>query len=216
MATVSREPDGEPEKAWRDSQVDPLDAEHDAEQPVRVWTREEVQALRSRLPLLSPWRVVAVQAAAGALVVILGWLLVGRQEAVWSALYGSAAVVLPNALMARGMGRLPVERASAAAFGFMVWEFAKVALTVAMLAAAVKVVPDLNLASIAGGRGRVPQGELAGLAAAGLEDQTVSGPAFEYPRWLLKDKLRNTMPRRRASTSFITCSTCRRTLTSRA
>ncbi len=144
MATVSREPDGEPEKAWRDSQVDPLDVEHEAEQPVRVWTREEVQALRSRLPLLSPWRVVAVQAAAGALVVILGWLLVGRQEAVWSALYGSAAVVLPNALMARGMGRLPVERASAAAFGFMVWEFAKVALTVAMLAAAVKVVPDLS------------------------------------------------------------------------
>ncbi len=139
MATVSREPDGQPEQAWRDSRVDPLESD----EPVRVWTREEVQALRNRLPLLSPWRVVAVQAAAG-LVVVLGWLLASRQDAVWSALYGSAAVVLPNALMARGMGRLAVERASAAAFGFMVWEFAKVALTVAMLAAAVKVVPGLS------------------------------------------------------------------------
>jgi ATP synthase protein I len=140
MSTVSREPEREPDPAWRDSPVDPSEAE----EPIRVWTRDEVLALRSRHPLLSPWRVVAAQAAAGVLVVILGWLLVNRQEVVWSALYGSAAVVLPNALMARGMGRLRVEKAGAAALGFMVWEFAKVALTVAFLAAAVKVVPDLS------------------------------------------------------------------------
>ncbi|MDP4301313.1 ATP synthase subunit I [Leptothrix discophora] len=140
MSTVSREPDGEPDKAWRDSPVDP----NEAEEPIKVWTREEVLAMRSRHPLLSPWRVVAAQAAAGCLLAIFAWLLADRQEVVWSALYGSAAVVLPNALMARGMGRLQVEKAGAAAFGFMVWEFAKVALTVAMLAAAVKVVPDLS------------------------------------------------------------------------
>lgn len=46
--------------------------------------------------------------------------------------------------MVRGMNRLRVVNASAAAFNFMFWEFMKIALTVAMLAAAVKVVPDLS------------------------------------------------------------------------
>lgn len=120
------------------------DEEETVEPPVKVWTREEVLAWRARNPLLSPWRVIAVQAVVGLVVVALGWLLTGRQEVVWSALYGSAAVVLPNALLARGMSRLPVVKANAAAFNFMLWEFVKIALTVAMLAAAVKVVPDLS------------------------------------------------------------------------
>jgi ATP synthase protein I len=62
----------------------------------------------------------------------------------WSALYGAASVVMPSALLARGMARLRGSGPAAAAVGFMVWEGVKVVLTVALLVAAVRVVPDLS------------------------------------------------------------------------
>ena len=66
-------------------------------------TREQAQALRAADPPLSPWRVVAVQGAVGVAVALLALLLTGRQEVGWSALYGAATVVVPGALMARGI-----------------------------------------------------------------------------------------------------------------
>lgn len=62
----------------------------------------------------------------------------------WSALYGAAAVVVSSAVMARGMTRQPRARPGAAMAGFVFWEFVKVFVAVAMLAAAARVVPDLN------------------------------------------------------------------------
>ncbi|WP_119155002.1 ATP synthase subunit I [Caldimonas tepidiphila] len=115
------------------------------EAPFKPLTREEAQALRAKHPPLSPWRVVMAQAVAGLVVAAVWYAITGNGGAAGSALYGAAAVVVPGALFARGIAR-QTNRANpgAAVFGFMLWEFVKIALTVAMLAAAMKVVPDLS------------------------------------------------------------------------
>ena len=102
-------------------------------------TRDEAEALRARLPMVSPWRVIAVQMAAGAVCVLVAGLMGGQRAGV-SALYGAAAVVLPQAVLARGLTRGANGGPVAAAFGFMVWELAKIGLAVAMLVAFAKVV----------------------------------------------------------------------------
>jgi ATP synthase protein I len=57
--------------------------------------------------------------------------------------YGAAAVVLPNALLARGMTRR-TGNAVASAAGFMFWEMLKIGVAIAMLVIAARVVPDLS------------------------------------------------------------------------
>ncbi|MBH9551619.1 ATP synthase subunit I [Inhella gelatinilytica] len=123
---------------------DPWSEEEAQSQPVAPWTREQVQALESRQPGLSPWRVVMVQALVGAVLSGL-WALLGsapRPQAV-SAMWGAAAVVLPSALMAWGLRRRGVQP-TAALLAFAVWELVKVLLTVAILVAAVKTLPALS------------------------------------------------------------------------
>jgi hypothetical protein len=66
-------------------------------------TREEAQALRAKQPSLSPWRVVGTQAVVGVVMALLAALLMGEKNWAWSVLYGAATVVVPGALMARGM-----------------------------------------------------------------------------------------------------------------
>ena len=67
-----------------------------------------------------------------------------RDGAAWSALYGAAVTVIPSALLARGMTRRTSSSPGAAVFGFMFWELVKIAVAVAMLVAAPRVVPDLS------------------------------------------------------------------------
>ncbi len=111
----------------------------------RPLTREEASALRAQLASVSPWRVVAVQAALGVVAALLGALLTGRPAVGWSMLYGAAAVVLPGALMARGMtSRLTGMSPGAGAVGFMLWEMLKIAVAVAMLMLAPRLVQDLS------------------------------------------------------------------------
>jgi len=107
------------------------------------WSKEEAQTWRSKNPSLSPWRVVAVQAAAGVLCAALTWAITQRGEAGWSALYGAAAVVVPSALLARGMTR-GTRNPMAVAAGFMFWEMLKIGVAIAMLLIAVRVVPNLS------------------------------------------------------------------------
>lgn len=109
----------------------------------KTWTREEAQAWRTNNPSLSPWRVVAVQAVAGLVCCAAVWAITQRSGAAWSALYGAAAVVMPSALLARGMTR-GMRNPVAAAAGFMFWEMLKIGVAVAMLVIAVRVVPDLS------------------------------------------------------------------------
>lgn len=118
--------------------------DEDEDTPPVPLTREQAQALRARLPSISVWRVVAAQAAAGFIVAGLYWGVSGRSDLGWSALYGAASIVLPQALLARGISRLPGAGPAAAAAGFLFWEGMKILLAVAMLMAAAKVVPRLS------------------------------------------------------------------------
>ncbi len=115
--------------------------------PYKALTREEAQALRAKQPMISPWRVVGAQAVVGLLCVLVAWVFAsggsGYQNATWSALYGAAAVVLPSALLARGMTRR-ADSPTAAAMGLMFWETIKIAAAIAMLVIAARVVPQLN------------------------------------------------------------------------
>jgi ATP synthase protein I len=108
-------------------------------------TRLEAQVLRAKLPLLSPWRVIGVQAAVGGVMALLAVLITGDQVWAWSLLYGAAAVVVPGALMARGMTS-PFSKLSlgASLVSVSVWEMVKIVVSVAMLMLAPKIVPHLS------------------------------------------------------------------------
>lgn len=127
--------------------TDFIDRGHDTDAPddppFKTLTREEAQSLRARIPALSPWWVVASQAAAGVVCAAVVWAVTQRNTAVWSALYGALAVVLPGALLARGMTR-GTRSPGAAALSFLVWEMLKIAVAIAMLVIATKVVPHLS------------------------------------------------------------------------
>jgi ATP synthase protein I len=119
--------------------------EQDEEDTFKPLSADQVAELRKRLPLLSIWRVVGVQVLLGLLVAGFVWLISGRVAAVYSALYGALAVILPAALFARGLtSRVSALNAGAAVFGFFLWEMVKIGLTVAMLFAAPRLVSDLS------------------------------------------------------------------------
>jgi ATP synthase protein I len=108
-------------------------------------SRQEAQALRKRLPRVSPWWVILVQIVAGAVCAVLASLVTGRSSAAWSAGYGALCVVVPAAVFARGLtGRLSTLGPSAAVLAFFVWEAVKLVLTVAMLFAAPKLITGLS------------------------------------------------------------------------
>lgn len=117
------------------------------EEIARPWSREEAQNWKHRNPSVSPWWVVAVQALAGLVCGALTWTLTERAEVAWSALYGAAAIVLPGALLARGMtrrlGNTPAA-AGQAMFQFMFWEMVKIGAAVAMLVAAPRMIQGLS------------------------------------------------------------------------
>jgi ATP synthase protein I len=120
------------------------DADEATDPPFKTLSREEAQALRASIPQVSPWRVVVAQAAAGLVCGAVTWLVTQRSGAAWSALYGAAAVVVPGALLARGMTRGSSSNPGAAVFGFMFWELVKIGVAVGMLLAAPRVVPGLS------------------------------------------------------------------------
>ena len=93
---------------------------------------------------MSPWRVVAAQAAVGGVAAVLGAVITGKAAVGWSMLYGAATVVLPAALMARGMtSKLSSMAPGASAVSFMLWEFVKIGFSLAMLLVAGKIVQPL-------------------------------------------------------------------------
>ena len=114
-----------------------------APEVIKPWSRQEAEAWRKSNPSASPWRVVAAQAVVAFLCAAVAWALTQRGETAWSALYGGAAVVLPSALLARGMTRR-MRNPMAAAAGFMFWEMLKIGVAIAMLVIAVRVVPNLS------------------------------------------------------------------------
>ncbi len=90
---------------------------------------------------MSVWQVLASQAATGVLVALAWGVLSQSLSAATSSLYGALVVVLPSALMARGVfGR----SAGGGVGGLLVWEVAKLGLTCALLVLAPRLVHPLN------------------------------------------------------------------------
>ena len=126
------------------TRIQPEDQEN-VQETFEPLTAEQVAELRKHQPLLSVWRVVGVQAVLGLLVAALVWFVSGRMAAVYSAVYGVLAVIVPAALFARGLtSRVASVNVGAAVFGFFLWEMVKIGLTVAMLLAAPRLVNDLS------------------------------------------------------------------------
>ncbi len=116
-----------------------------ASEPVfKRWTAEEAKALRAKSPSISPWRVVAWQGVAAVVITLLAWLLFDKTVAL-SAGYGALVVMIPAAVLARGiMSPMSSLNAVSAALGFMVWEMVKIGLSVAMFFAAHQLIENLS------------------------------------------------------------------------
>ena len=125
--------------------IRPLPEDTEEESPVQPLSADEARRLREQNPPVSPWLVVAGQVAVGLVAALAAWALTGRQNVAWSVAYGALAVAVPAAVFALGLtGRLSSLNAATAAAGFLVWEMVKIGLTLAMMAAAPKLVPGLS------------------------------------------------------------------------
>jgi ATP synthase protein I len=129
-----------------------FDADESEEEDFKRLTAQEAQELRESDPALSPWWVVGLQCLAGLTVALVAWGVSGKASVAWSAGYGALAVIIPAALFARGlMSRFSSINAATASFGFFLWEAVKLAVGVAMVAMAPKLIADLSwLAMLAG------------------------------------------------------------------
>lgn len=137
MATQRKYPPGH----W-DEQEQAREAE---DKKFKALTREEARALRAKEPPLSPWRVIGFQAVVGVVAALLAVLATARQEMAWSVLYGAATVVVPGALMARGMtSALTSVSPGSSAVSVMLWTLVKMTVSVAMLVLAPNIVQPLS------------------------------------------------------------------------
>ena len=129
------------------------ETETEVEEPdFKPLTAQEAAQWRRRHQPIAVWKVVAGQALVGVLVALVAWGLTGRAQVGWSAAYGALAVVLPAALFARGVLRHKAsDNPRAAMVGFFGWEIAKIVLTVALLAAAPRLVPGLSWIALLAG-----------------------------------------------------------------
>ena len=125
----------------------------DEEPPFTPLTAEEARRLREQQPQASPWWVVTGQVGVGLVVALAAWALTGRQTVAWSAAYGAMAVVLPTAIFARVLTARRVAQASptGAVARFFLWEIVKIGLTVALLAAAPRMVAALSWPALLAG-----------------------------------------------------------------
>ena len=102
----------------------------------------QAQALRERHPGWSAFQVVALQALCGLVFAAIAELV---SERGWSVAYGCFAVVLPNAMLARGMSRKTTSNnVLSGVAALLVWEMVKVALALAMLFSAPWIVKNLS------------------------------------------------------------------------
>jgi ATP synthase protein I len=127
------------------TKIAPLPDLSDEELPFKRLTAQEAQRLREQNPPVSSWWVVAGQVGVGLVAALAAWVLTGKENVAWSAGYGALAVVLPTAIFARGLsgGRAPSSPTGMVA-RFFLWEMVKIALTVALMAAAPRMVAGLS------------------------------------------------------------------------
>ena len=120
-------------------------SQDDEPPPFEPLSAQQARRLREQHPPVSPWWVVGGQAVVALAAALAAWAFTGKANVGWSAGYGALAVVIPAAIFARGLtGRFSSLNAGTAAFGFLLWEMVKIALTVAMLVAAPRLVRELS------------------------------------------------------------------------
>ena len=124
---------------WADTGQEEVD-----EQQARSLSPEEAQAWRERHPAISPWRVVRFQALVGVVIALVMLAVTQESSAFWSALYGAGVVVLPGAVMARGITSRLGAAPGSGAVSFMVWELVKLLVSVSLLVLAPKLLPHLS------------------------------------------------------------------------
>jgi ATP synthase protein I len=116
--------------------------------PFTPLTADEARRLREQIPQVSPWRIVAGQVAVGLLGGAIAAVVFGKPVG-WSLLYGAMAVAVPAGVYARALARARARGRHGA--GVLGWELIKIALSVALLLAAPKAVPDLSWAALLAG-----------------------------------------------------------------
>ncbi len=129
------------------------DADELTKAPFKPLSREEARVVAAKdSHAVNPWRVIAVQAAVGLGVALVAGLATGRVEVFWSALYGAGVVVVPGALMARGMTS-PLSSVSpiGSAVSFMLWEGVKIGVSVVLLILAARIVQPLSWPALLAG-----------------------------------------------------------------
>lgn len=122
--------------------IPPLPDDAEEASPIQPLSAEEARRLRERHPPVSPWRVVAGQAAAGMAAALVALLVTGRPEVAWSLAYGAFAVAFPAAVFARAVTRRSA--AGRVGAGFLAWEMVKIGLSLALLVASPRAVPGLS------------------------------------------------------------------------
>jgi len=118
----------------------------DSEEPVTPLTREQALAVIAKNPSMSPWLLIAAQALVGVVVAVLWGLVSWRWTSFVSALYGAVVVVVPSALMARGVFGQDVRHGGVARL--LVWEIAKLVLAGVLLASAPVWIRPLDWAAM--------------------------------------------------------------------
>jgi ATP synthase protein I len=117
----------------------------DLESEFKPLTVEEAQAWRQNNPQSSPWRVLGLQVAVGILMVLLTGLFTRDVRLIASVAWGCVAVVLPAVVFVRALNRqMRRTQPGSALVGLFIWEMVKIALTVALLLVAPKVISDLS------------------------------------------------------------------------
>jgi len=124
---------------------DDSDWSKDVDPPVRPLTRAEAQALSAKHPSISVWQALGAQAVFGVCVALVWGALSSHPNALASALWGVAVVVVPGAFMARGVFG---SRLGQSAGGLFMWEFAKLGLTGVLMALAPVWIRPLDWAAM--------------------------------------------------------------------
>jgi ATP synthase protein I len=113
---------------------------------------EEAQVWRQNNPQASPWRVLLLQLAVGALMALLVGFITGQVHLAASSAWGAVAVVVPAMVFVRALSRqMRRKQLHSALLGLIVWELVKVVLTVALLLVAPKVIANLSWFALVAG-----------------------------------------------------------------
>ena len=125
--------------------IAPLPEDSEEASPVQPLTAEQARRVREQNPPVSPWWVVVGQVGMGLVAGLAALAFTGKQNVGWSVAYGALAVAIPAAVFARGLtGKFSSLNAGTAAVGFLLWEMVKIALTLALMALAPRMVAGLS------------------------------------------------------------------------